>query len=383
MIEKWIPQYNLLEESYQGKVSGQFEMLDIDMIKRVYEDTYINKKDIDLSSVEEVPYVLKSELDLNALSKTAEQAIHKGEIAVVLLAGGQGTRLEHPGPKGTFSFEGVSLFELQARQILRCRNLDGELNVHWYIMTSDINHEETLDFFDEHNYFEVPEQNIHFFKQEHFPPLTKDGEFLLTENKDIMLTPNGNGGIFSSLKNSGMLDHMENNGVKHVFMNNVDNVVVKVLDPALVGLHVKENNDITSKSITPKQGESVGRLAVMNGTKGVVEYTELPAGSEAQFTNANIGIHMYSMTFLENAANGEMPYHLALKKLEHLDHHLTVVKEEVLKFEKFYFDAFKYADKHNTLQVDRAGEFSPLKNKVGNDSIETAYKDLVKEGLIE
>lgn len=382
MIEKWISQYNLLNTNDKNKVNTQFEMLDTETIKSVYEDTYINKKNVDLSSVEEVPYVLKSELDLNALSEKAEQAIHNGEIAVVLLAGGQGTRLEHPGPKGTFSFEGVSLFDLQARQILRYKNQDGKLNVHWYIMTSDINHEETLTFFKEHNYFEVPEENIHFFKQEHFPPLTKEGELLLTENKDIMLTPNGNGGIFSSLKNSGMLEHMENSGVKHVFMNNVDNVVVKVLDLALVGLHVGESNDITSKSITPKQGESVGRLAVMNGDKGVVEYTELPAGSEDKFTNANIGIHMYSMAFLENAANGEMPYHLALKKLEYLDHNLSVVKEEVLKFEKFYFDAFKYADKHNTLQVDRAGEFSPLKNKEGSDSIETAHKDLIKEGLI-
>lgn len=382
MIEKWIPQYNLLNANDKNKINTQFETLNADTIKSVYDDTYVNKKDVDLSSVEEVPYVLKSELDLNELSDTAEQAIHKGEIAVVLLAGGQGTRLEHPGPKGTFSFEGTSLFDLQARQILRYKNQDGKLNVHWYIMTSDINHEETLAFFKDHNYFEVPEENIHFFKQEHFPPLTKDGELLLTESKNIMLTPNGNGGIFSSLKNSGMLEHMENSGVKHVFMNNVDNVVVKVLDPALVGLHVGESNDITSKSITPKQGESVGRLAVMNGDKGVVEYTELPAGSEDTFTNANIGIHMYSMAFLENAANGEMPYHLALKKLEHLDHNLAVVKEEVLKFEKFYFDAFKYADKHNTLQVDRAGEFSPLKNKEGSDSIETAHKDLIKEGLI-
>ena len=226
------------------------------------------------------------------------------------------------------------------------------------------------------------EENIHFFKQEHFPPLTKDGELMLTADKDIMLTPNGNGGIFSSLKNSGMLNEMEANGVQHVFMNNVDNVVVKVLDPALVGLHVTENNDITSKSITPKSGESVGRLAIMNGDKGVVEYTELPAGSEDKFTNANIGIHMYSTNFLNKAADGEMPYHLALKKLEHLDGELSVVKEEVLKFEKFYFDAFKYADKHNTLQVDRKGEFSPLKNKAGNDSIETAAKDLTEEGLI-
>lgn len=382
MIEKWIPQYGKLEQSAKEKVKEQFDALDINTIERVYEETYVNKTEVDLSSVEEVPYVLKSELDLDAVSEAAKTAIHSGEVAVVLMAGGQGTRLEHPGPKGTFSFDGVSLFELQARQILSFKNESGELKVHWYIMTSDINHEETLAFFKKHGFFNVPEENIHFFKQEHFPPLTKDGKLMLTADKDIMLTPNGNGGIFSSLNNSGMLDEMEKSDVKHVFMNNVDNVVVKVLDPALVGLHVTENNDITSKSITPKSGESVGRLAVMNGDKGVVEYTELPAGSEDKFTNANIGIHMYSMDFLNKAAAGDMPYHLALKKLEHLDHDLTVIKEEVLKFEKFYFDAFKYAAKHNTLQVDRTGEFSPLKNKVGNDSIETALKDLTEEGLI-
>lgn len=382
MIEKWIPQYSKLEETKQNEVREQFDALDIKTVERVYDKTYVNQTEVDLTSVEEVPYVLKSELDLDAVSEAADKAVRDGEVAVVLMAGGQGTRLEHPGPKGTFSFDGVSLFELQARQILKYKNEAGELKVHWYIMTSDINHEETLLFFKEHGFFNVPEENIHFFKQEHFPPLTKDGELMLTADKDIMLTPNGNGGIFSSLKNSGMLHEMEANGVQHVFMNNVDNVVVKVLDPALVGLHVTENNDITSKSITPKSGESVGRLAVMNGDKGVVEYTELPAGSEDKFTNANIGIHMYSTNFLNKAADGEMPYHLALKKLEHLDGELSVVKEEVLKFEKFYFDAFKYADKHNTLQVDRKGEFSPLKNKAGNDSIETAAKDLTEEGLI-
>ena len=380
MTEQWIPQFDQLED--KKKVQAQFDTLNIDTVKRVYENTYVNKQEVDLSSVEEVPYVLKSSLDLSALTSAAEAAVQNGEIAVVLMAGGQGTRLEHPGPKGTFSFKGVSLFEMQAKQILAYKNDQNELPVHWYIMTSDINHEETLSFFKENNHFGVPEANIHFFKQEHFPPLTKQGELLLTETRDIMLTPNGNGGIFSSLKNSGMLDEMKQNGVKHVFMNNVDNVVVKVLDPILTGLHVSENNDITSKSITPKPGESVGRLALLNGDKGVVEYTELPAGSEDQFTNANIGIHMYSMDFLNKAADGDMPYHLALKKLEHLDADMNLIKDEVLKFEKFYFDAFKYADKHNTLQVDRKGEFSPLKNKEGKDSIETAFNDLTEEGLI-
>lgn len=382
MIEELIPQYNLLEDSYKEKVKAQFETLDLNLIKHVYEDVYLKNNEVDLTKVEEVPHVLKQDLDVDAVSELATTAIENGEVAVVLLAGGQGTRLEHSGPKGTFSFEGVSLFELQARQILKYKKADGSLPVHWYIMTSDINHEETLQFFEDHLYFEVPKENIHFFKQEHFPPLSKDGELLLTEEKDIMLTPNGNGGIFSSLKSSGMLDDMADRGVKNVFMNNVDNVVVKVLDPALIGLHLQDQNDVTSKSITPKEGESVGRLAVLDGYKGVVEYTELPEGSEDQFTNGNIGIHVYSMNFLNEAADGAMPYHLALKKLVHLGQHLEVTKEEVLKFEKFYFDAFRYAVKHNTLQVDRKGEFSPLKNKVGKDSIETAFNDLSEEGLI-
>ncbi|QQD84219.1 UTP--glucose-1-phosphate uridylyltransferase [Jeotgalicoccus sp. ATCC 8456] len=382
MIEELIPQYNLLEDSYKEKVKAQFETLDLNLIKHVYEDVYLKNNEMDLTKVEEVPHVLKQDLDVDVVSGLATTAIENGEVAVVLLAGGQGTRLEHSGPKGTFSFEGVSLFELQAREILKYKKADGSLPVHWYIMTSDINHEETLQFFEDHLYFEVPKDNIHFFKQEHFPPLSKDGELLLTEEKDIMLTPNGNGGIFSSLKSSGMLDDMADRGVKNVFMNNVDNVVVKVLDPALIGLHLQDQNDVTSKSITPKEGESVGRLAVLDGYKGVVEYTELPEGSEDQFTNGNIGIHVYSMNFLNEAADGAMPYHLALKKLVHLGQHLEVTKEEVLKFEKFYFDAFRYAGKHNTLQVDRKGEFSPLKNKVGKDSIETAFNDLSEEGLI-
>lgn len=382
MIEELIPQYNLLEDSYKEKVKAQFETLDLNLIKHVYEDVYLKSNEMDLTKVEEVPHVLKQDLDVDAVSGLATTAIENGEVTVVLLAGGQGTRLEHSGPKGTFSFEGVSLFELQAREIRKYKKADGSLPVHWYIMTSDINHEETLHFFEDHLYFEVPKDNIHFFKQEHFPPLSKDGELLLTEEKDIMLTPNGNGGIFSSLKSSGMLDDMADRGVKNVFMNNVDNVVVKVLDPALIGLHLQDQNDVTSKSITPKEGESVGRLAVLDGYKGVVEYTELPEGSEDQFTNGNIGIHVYSMNFLNEAADGAMPYHLALKKLVHLGQHLEVTKEEVLKFEKFYFDAFRYAGKHNTLQVDRKGEFSPLKNKVGKDSIETAFNDLSEEGLI-
>ncbi len=381
MITKWIPQFEKLAENYQQKVETQFKTLPLDEIRETYEEVYVNPEPVDMTKVEEVPFVSKSDVDIEDVTNIAKEAVKNGEVAALLMAGGQGTRLEHPGPKGTFSFDGTSLFELQARQIKSAEHEAGQ-PIHWYIMTSDINHTETLDFFSRHNHFGFETENIHFFRQEHFPALSKDGELLLTENKEIMLTPNGNGGIFSALQASGMLEDMQSRGIRHVFMNNVDNAVVKVLDPVLLGLHVSENNDVTSKSILPKSGESVGRLSLVNGEKSVVEYTELPEGAGEQFQNGNIGIHVFGMDYLDKVAKEKMPYHLALKKLEHLNKDLLVVKDEVLKFEKFYFDAFRHADKHMTLQVDRKGEFSPLKNKIGKDSIETAYNDLKAEGIV-
>ncbi|WP_342388389.1 UTP--glucose-1-phosphate uridylyltransferase [Salinicoccus bachuensis] len=381
MITNWIPQYELMEKSYQEKLDAQYQALDTDEIKAVYEDVYLNPKSVDMESIKEVPYVTPDELEGDMLEDVAYQAMAEGQVAVLLMAGGQGTRLEHQGPKGTFSFEGRSLFELQAAQ-LKAFEEKAKTPVQWYIMTSDVNHGETLEFFEEHRHFGLEPGNIHFFRQEHFPALSKEGELLISESKNIMLTPNGNGGIFGALKHSGMLEDMKSRGISHVFMNNVDNVVVKVADPLLVGLHIQNGNEVTSKSIAPKPGESVGRLCLVNGEKSVVEYTELPEGEGDAFKNGNIGIHVFSTDFLEKAADVKMPYHLALKKLEHMNRTLQVVKEEGLKFEKFYFDAFRHAKTHMTLQVDRKGEFSPLKNKVGKDSIETAYRDLMDEGLI-
>lgn len=375
-MKEWILQYDLLSDDSKRKLDEQLKTLDLNEIESVYDDVYVNKQSFDTSNVTEVPYVTKDELNVEALKSLANSSINDGKVAVLLMAGGQGTRLGYDGPKGTFKFDDVSLFELQARQISKYTN------VHWYIMTSDINHEETLKFFEENNYFNLKKENIHFFKQEHFPSLSKDGKLLLTKNEDVMITPNGNGGIFNALKMSGMLDDMKSRGVEAVFMNNVDNVVVKVLDEILVGLHLKEDNEVTSKSITPKENESVGRLALVDGKKSVIEYTEIPEGEDSSFKNANIGIHVFSVNFLERAANTKMPYHLALKNLEFLDGDLNLVKEEALKFEKFYFDVFYIAEKHNTLQVDRAGEFSPLKNREGQDSVETARRDLESFNLI-
>ncbi|KAA1037643.1 uridylyltransferase [Macrococcus equipercicus] len=375
----------MMSESEKNNLEQELSALDLEEIKALYEEVYVNRHvAAPAGEVTDVAAEVKRDMSdarIQELEQLGLEAIQAGRFAALLMAGGQGTRLAHKGPKGTFSFDGISLFQMQADQLLR---LNEQLNVTvpWYVMTSDINHHETIEFFSRHDYFGYPDSAVTFFKQPNIVALSPAGELLLNAGSTLLTAPNGNGGVFEAMAATGIYNRMNKQGVTHVYLNNIDNVLVKVLDPVLCGLAVESNADVTTKTIAPLEAESVGRVIMVDDKKRVMEYTELPEGMENTFKNANIGIHIFRLDFLQEASQKELPYHLAIKNLAQLDEDFEVVKKETLKFEKFYFDIFQYAQSFCTLQVERHSEFSPLKNKEGRDSIETARQALLDNGIL-
>ncbi|RAI81474.1 uridylyltransferase [Macrococcoides goetzii] len=378
-------QLERLSNDKKIELQNMLRQQDFDRIKKLYDEVYVNREvKLPQGEIKDVETIIKDEMSeemRNTYKEKGLEAIRQLKIAPVLMAGGQGTRLEHPGPKGTFEFDGKSLFEFQAEQII-AYNEAYNINIPWTIMTSDINHEETLAYFEAHHYFGMSKENITFFKQPNIVALSESGELLLNKEQSLLTTPNGNGGIFEALNTSGVNKNLKDKGVEYLYINNIDNVLVKVLDPILCGLAVDSQSDVTTKTIAAKDNESVGRVIEVEGVKQVMEYTELPEGEENTYRNANIGIHIFKLDYLITHAESELPYHLAIKNLEQLDGELNPVKQSTLKFEKFYFDIFRYGQSFKTLQVDRASEFSPLKNKEGKDSVETARQDLINNKLL-
>lgn len=334
-------------------------------------------------------------------------AIAKGQVAALILAGGQGTRLGFDRPKGEYDIllpSHKTLFQLQAERIQRCRELAAAASgaslsslpdLPVYVMTSPMTDKETREFWTQKNYFGLPRDSVMFFCQGTLPCLTPTGKIMLETGARVAEAPDGNGGIYRALHLSGALADMQARGVIGVHVWAIDNAVVVASDPVFIGYCLTNDADVGSKSC-PKSGphEKVGVLCLRDGQYTVVEYSEMDKDTaelrdengELAFNAGNICIHYYSTSFLAHEASpAHLPkvYHLAKKSIPcaHPDTGKTMTKAEMagqgnngIKLESFIFDVFPAAKRMAVLEIERSSEFSPIKNAPGSadDSPDTA-----------
>ncbi|CDE97444.1 uDP-N-acetylglucosamine pyrophosphorylase [Clostridium sp. CAG:567] len=380
-----------LNNKQQEELEKQIENIDFEQLKSLYESTK-EEKCIEEKRIEHIPYTDKTKLTKEeqlSLFEIGEQIIKQGHYAVITMAGGQGTRLGHNGPKGTYALDTINgkkyIFEII---IDRLKKAEKQYNVTipWYVMTSKENHQDTILFLEKNNYFGYNKDKIKFFKQGELPLIDTQGKIILDENAKIKEAADGNGGIYEALSKSGMLQELKQNQIEWIFISGIDNILSNFVDPILLGLTIKENNVIASKSVAKANPqEKVGVFCKMNGKPKIIEYIDLPEemaeeldeNGELMYGEVNIGTYLYNRSVLENLANAKLPYHAAFKKSGYLNANGKFIEPDepnVFKFETFIFDAFTRYDDMTIMRVKREDEFAPVKNRTGNDSPETAVK---------
>ena len=355
------------------------------------------------------------ELDTEEIDKwykTGLGLIAQNKVAVILMAGGQGTRLGSTDPKGCFDIglpSHKSLFQIQAERLLKLQALakkyskpDHDVVIPWYVMTSGPTRVPTQKFFEEHSHFGLAPNNVVIFDQGVLPCISMEGKILMETKERVAVAPDGNGGLYMALLLSEARTDMRKRGIEHVHAYCVDNCLVKMADPVFTGFAAAKKVDIATKVVRKRNAkEPVGLIISRDGKPDVIEYSEMSdemkeakEGSNEdrlKYRAANIVNHYYSFSFLEGIEtwSHQLPHHVAKKKIPFFDvekgEQIKPDKPNGIKLEQFVFDVFPFLemDKFACMEVDRKDEFSPLKNAkgTGEDDPDTSKQHILEQGV--
>lgn len=341
----------------------------------------------------EIPEIESRRAEFEAIG---EEALRAEKVGAVLLAGGQGTRLGFDKPKGMFDVGVTRPLYIFERLIANIREVVDRTGA-WmplYIMTSQKNNDDTVSFFKEHDYFGYNKDYIRFFVQEMVPSVDYDGKILMEEKGRLSMSPNGNGGWFTSLAKAGYLAELKARGVEWLTVFSVDNVLQRVNDPCFVGATIASGCDCGSKVVRKASAEErVGVLCLENGRPSIVEYYEMTeemrtSRREDGALSYNFGVilnYMFRLATLESIMNNRMPVHIVEKKIPHIDENAQPIKPEApngYKFETLVLDMVRMMNDCLSFEVERRREFAPIKNREGVDSPDTA-RELLRENGVE
>ena len=371
------------------KLTKRLEEIDFSVLEHIERKETVNERGVfaPLDAVE----VSEIEARGTEFKELGLKAIREGKVGAVLLAGGQGTRLGLDRPKGTLNI-GVAkelyLFEQLLRNLMDVTDEAG-VYVPLYIMTSNINNADTTAFFEEHDYFGYPKDYVKFFVQEMVPACDYEGRIYMESQTEVAMSPNGNGGWFSSMVNAGLLSDIKERGIEWINVFAVDNCLQRIADPMFVGATIAYGCESGAKVVRKAApDERVGVLCTEDGKPSIAEYYEMTEEmSTARKENGDLkygfGVilnYLFSEKKLEQIADARMPIHVVEKKIPYMDVDGTFVKPEQpngYKFETLVLDMVHMMDDCIPYEVVREREFAPIKNLHGVDSLDTA-RELLK-----
>lgn len=373
---------------------SQIESIDFGVVNLVGKDKKEAKRGV-ISPLEA--------LDLSRISEKEDiyraegiKAIRAGKVGAVLLAGGMGTRLGSNDPKGMYNVgltRELFIFECLINNLMDVVK-ECDAYIHLFVMTSDLNHESTMNFFEEKNYFGYPKEYITFFKQEMAPCCSYEGKVFLESKGKVAVSPNGNGGWFVSMMRTGALDIAKKAGIEWFNIFAVDNVLQRICDPVFVGATILEKKNVGAKVVRKASpDEKVGVLCLEDGKPSIVEYYELTEQMANETDSRgerayNFGVilnYLFNLSNLEEIVKHTLDYHIVEKKIPYIDENGMEVQPEApngCKFEQLVLDMIYLAGSCLPFEVVREKEFAPIKNKSGVDSVDSARELLKKNGVV-
>lgn len=385
--------YEELDDNRQKELLKQIEETDFSVVKNLeHQEGGAERGKITPIVSMEIDEIEKNRSRFEALGL---DAIKKQKVGAVLLAGGMGTRLGSDEPKGVYNIgltKDLYIFECLINNLLEVVK-KADAWVPLFIMTSDKNHERTVGFFKEHDFFGYKEDLVWFFKQEMAPAVNFEGKVLLETKSKISTSPNGNGGWFVSLARNGLVDKIHEIGIEWLNIFAVDNVLQKIADPVFIGASIERAVEVGAKVVrkaTPD--EKVGVMCLDDGRPSIVEYYELNEQMRDERNEKgeyayNFGVilnYLFSVSALERIMSRKLSLHIVEKKINCLDENGNEVKPQEpngYKFEQLVLDMIHELESCLPFEVVREKEFAPIKNATGVDSVETARELLKKNGI--
>ncbi len=372
-----------LNETQRESLSRQIEQVDFDLIASLLQASDDANQWSELAAKAEVPPAITLEdfADPDSFvdaSKIGGEAISQGQVAMILVAGGQGSRLGFDHPKGMFPIGPLSnrtLYQIHIEQIIaRAKQFDSTIPL--YVLSSPPTHEETTAFLAQNNNFGLAPENLKVFCQGTMPAVDADGKILLAAKDQLFASPDGHGGTLAALAKSGCLQDMQDRGIKHVFYGQVDNPLIQICNPALIGYHIKSKSEMTSQVVRKSEPlQKVGNVVKVGEDVQIIEYSDLPAQYASQINPdgslklwaGSIAVHIFETDFLVRSSRSpdSLPFHRAHKKVAFVDASGKQVQPDepnATKFERFIFDLLPSAQNAIVCEVAPEDGFCAVKN---------------------